>query len=642
MATSLNQRPSPESDSGSGQTSGGINRVRVRKKSARGLPQSYFIVLLQNERWFRWGLASTSILFFLAVFVAFSRWTTSPQGVVPVIKVRFLNLIYSWSFEHSARQAVAAGRLDLAVRGWEESIARNPANLRALRGLIRTVNDLPQVNQPTVNLTIRVANQLLAMNFTNANDLELVADFYGKYDVTDYAVWRLNGTNVPTTPAISLALVKSLYELGMVSRLQEVWKSRGSSLEQNPEAQLYRLATTAAWGGETERVQAREGLNDAVKAYPAGSPLNLTALRLCLRTAYIRVNRLELEKRLEQLADLHADRLNDHLYHFLLLNATGFQDEALRLAKENIQVPKTIEEAELQIEVWSRLNMGTEAARFCREQMVNFGYPPRLCVSLIPLLFYSGAWDEFRPLAVSIRRDSQASAIFGDYSYFLEGLAELGLGNRKGASEFFDKFASKPGSDSRLIMSAASLLNRNGFGFVAAKLLRSTEPTQGDAQAYWREVQAAAYISRDHNLLFSARERLYRKNPKDPVVANNYAAVLLMLREQTAEAVRITLEVRNALPDSFSALVNHAVALCQLGRAAEADQMLKGLDPRDYKADDRNSLIFARVQCHVALGRIDDARNLAQQVDRSFLFPPQISWLNSVLSPSAGSESPKN
>ena len=207
----------------------------------------------------------------------------------------------------------------------------------------------------------------------------------------------------------------------------------------------------------------------------------------------------------------------------------------------------------------------------------------------------------------------------------------MGIGNRKGAEGLFDRYAKDPPQDPNLILSSAGLLSRNGFGFQAAKLLKTIEPVRGETAEFWRQMQAAAFTSHDANLLYSACERLYHMSPSEPIVANNYAASLLILREQPAEAVRITLEVKSALPDSLSATVNHAVALCQLGRPNEGLSLIKDADPNQYSAEDRSTLIFALFQCHVGLGNAGEARRLAKQWDRSFLFPPQIDWLNKTL-----------
>jgi len=632
MASSFSNRDPRRTVSEDPQPPGDSRRVRVRRKVSRSSSSpNYFLMFWRREKWFRWALAVCLLLGGGTVALAFSQWKTSPSGITPEIRVRMLRIVTSWNFERSAGQAIRAGRNDIAVRAWKDAIANNPGNLRAIRGFLNSVNELPQVNQQTVALSIYEANQLLAMTRTNAADLDLVARFYGKYDVYDLALWHLNSTNVPVTPAISLALVKALYETAQVNRLMEVWKVRGDSLANNPEAQLYRVATLAVWGNEAEQKENQDKLRTTYATLPSDSPLRLTALRLLLRTAFLRIDRMEYVRRLSELTDLHKDDLSDHLRHILILESTGLRSEALRLAKENIAVPTTIADAELQIMVWGRLGMASEAATFSQSQMPRLGYPSRLCVSLIPMLFNSRSWDEFRPLAVGIRQASGLSSIYGGYSYFLEGLAELGLSNRRGAEDLFDRYARDPSQDANLVLSAAALISRNGFGYSASKLLKSIEPTRGASADFWKEMQAAAFSAKDANLLFSACERLYRLKPEDPVAANNYAASLLILREQAPEAVRITLEVMNALPNAFSPVINHAVALCQVGRPADAGPLIKDADPDQYNPDDRVSLLFAKFQYLAGVGKYDDARSIERRLDRTLLFPPQIEWLNKTL-----------
>ena len=303
--SSPNPRRQPQ---GASRGSSGSGRVRLRRKVGRGgYPTNYFLMFWRREKHFRWALLGSVVFGTLFVSLALSHWTTSPSGVNPVIRVRLVRIVESWWLEHSARQAIEAGRNDLAIRAWEEAIGHNPGNVQAIRGLLRTVQDIPQVNRHTLSTAIGEGGRLLKLTATNSADLDLVANFYGKFDVYDMALWHLEGSSVPVTPATTLGLVKALYETGQAARLHQVWKDRGDILASHPEADLYRMASFAAWGNERERSENRDKLKAAVSTFPPDSPLHLTALRLVLRTAYFRLDRIEYERTLGQLTDLHLD-----------------------------------------------------------------------------------------------------------------------------------------------------------------------------------------------------------------------------------------------------------------------------------------------------------------------------------------------
>ena len=74
-------------------------------------------------------------------FLPLRIFRTTPQGVVPVVKVNLLELIQSRSFAWNARKAEAKGDIDAAMICWGRAIASNPGSIAIARGYVHSYMD---------------------------------------------------------------------------------------------------------------------------------------------------------------------------------------------------------------------------------------------------------------------------------------------------------------------------------------------------------------------------------------------------------------------------------------------------------------------------------------------------------------------
>jgi hypothetical protein len=96
----------------------------------------------------------------------------------------------------------------------------------------------------------------------------------------------------------------------------------------------------------------------------------------------------------------------------------------------------------------------------------------------------------------------------------------------------------------------------------------------GDA-SYWLTLFAAADALKDCDLMLHAARQAHAILPTNPSVVNNYAAALLILRQNPDEAVRLTLQLFTQNPASLATKINHSAALLLNERASEAEVILK-------------------------------------------------------------------
>lgn len=598
-------------------------RVRVRgKRVPRAVQTNYLLHVLFYDAKYRWALIVSGLVFTVLVLVLPKIWITSPRDYLPVIKVSGLDLLQSWSLRRAATKADASARPADAIQIWVGAVANDGANPNSVRGLLRSLARQPLPDRAWLPLGMQQAGNLLRLTHTNVTDLELAAQFYARYDQHDWIINRLGGTDTPVSPKSTAILLRALFLSGQMQRFGDLWKQREATLTGDLEAALFHAAWQAGWGPAGESASGRDHLEAALKD-PARRPL---ALSLLLQVHYKALDLPAFERRLADLADLHADTLRDQVRHWLLLELSGRRSEAVVLARSQSPIPQTPTEVEQLLTAWTRLGLFEEGAQFVRKKLADFGPAPALWVRAGQLLIEGKLWDELRQNANELRQIERLKPVLGKYGNFLEGVAMNGLGRRAEAETAFSEFCTELPKDPAVTFQTAVTLNRLGYPIAAAVVLKKLEAIAGNDLVFWKQVQLTAYEGRQAELLLAACEKVHQLQPEDSS-ASNFAAALLMMRERSAEALQLTLQVVQHAPQSRIARVNHALALVQNGRLAEAEQLLQSVSTDELTESARTVLAYVWFQCHRAAGRIAAARVAAAQIDVRHLFPPQVKWL---------------
>jgi hypothetical protein len=606
------------------------HRSRRTNWLSRQARTNYFIHLLVNDGRLRWSLLGVFLL--AALYVGFFAriWIIAPAEVPQELRLRTTDLVQVWSLKRTGRQAAATDRNADAVHAFQGAVSINRYDLEANREMIREVTRATQFQPSWVLMSAFQLETVLAISHTNAADLQLAAMFYTRYELYDWATTKFRDESMVKTPEAALLVLKLFFNAENWKGLQIFWERQNAVLKSLPEAQLI-YWTGLAMSGEAEaNRKALDSLREA--AFNPANPDRPAALHLLLR---VEAQRLELgrtRKAFAALEDLHADRLEDHLYLAQALDGGGLGDEARKMVRDVTRRPESVMAAELQLKVWGQIGLEEQVIEFVHKRLPEFNFHHRLLLASTPLIVKTRKWDELRSLAVLLRQYPRIGEILGAYGDYLDGLAELGVGNSTKADQLFQRLIKRPVRFVPGLLQVATDLVNAGFGVTAAKMLDAANADFGELTQAWMQVEAAAVAGHELSLLIKAAERMHQLRPNDPTVQNNYAAVLLMTRHRADEAIRITHRLITDFPNLLGPRINHAVALIQLGRVEEAEKLIEPLDFNSLPGKERTACYFAWTLCQAMLGKTDHARLGNQRIDRGQLFPEQILWLEEVLS----------
>ncbi len=601
-------------------------RVRTRKRKApRAVQTNYLLHLLFYETKFRWAVLACLFIFIVMCVMLPKVYTTSPPHYDHTVKVSGLDMLQAASLRRSAQAAEAGGRLDDSLPIWLAALANNEASVESVRGFVGALTRQPIPDRAWLAHGRWQSLSLLRLTRTNAADLDLAVRFHAMYDQHEWIVAMLEKSDAPVDPSTTTAYLEALFLSGRMEKFAQAWNQRGGTVAGQSKAALYHAAWQAGWGPAGEATGGRARLESAL-ADPASRSL---ALGLLVRVHHKTLDLVSFEKRLAELADIHRDTIKDHMLHWQLLEVMGRKADAAALARSYTVRPRTPGEAEQLLAVFNRLGLYNEGLQFLGQQMDDFKQHPVIWVRMGELLAAGKLWDRIRSMALEVRQDERLKEVLGNYGWFLMGVAEHGLGHPQTAKEAFDQFVALPPPNPVVSFQSAVTLNRLGYPEAAAVLLKRLESVAGTDLAFWKQVQLAAFESRQAELLLAACEKVHALAP-DTVSMSNLAAALLMMRERPSEAVQLTLDVIGRAPNSRIAQVNHALALVQNGRTADSERTLRSVSSTGMSDGDRTMLAFSWFQCHLQSGRTNEAVAAAEKVDLRHLFPPQVQWFETA------------
>jgi predicted Zn-dependent protease len=305
----------------------------------------------------------------------------------------------------------------------------------------------------------------------------------------------------------------------------------------------------------------------------------------------------------------------------------GRKDEAAELARSFPRPPATANEVRRLAETQIVLGMRDEARRFLQDNVQQSGNSPDLWMLQANLLGEDKKWEELREFALQLRQQPSVRDTLANYSFYLEGRAELGLERPAVAEAAFEKASRRPFEDTALGFTTAGSLLKLGYPAAARDILLPLETGLSKNPDYWQTLFAAAYALKQPDLMGTAAAKAYELQPDNIVTANNYAAALLVNRARAEEAVRLTLQLVARFPNSTSPKINHALALILNRRTAEAEEILTKIDPAKLGPLEATSLFLGLFEVYSSGKRYEQAREAASRIDIKYLFPNQIKWL---------------
>ena len=628
-------RPTPDSEDGDSLAVGSrrddSSARRSRERRRRKVPpaavkRNYLLHILFYDRAFRW-FAVVGILLFGAMGVMWPKiWVTSPPGVFPIIKVNGIDLLKARSLKQTAVAATAAGKTEDAIQAWHAARDNNEADLEVNRGLLATLAGQPKPELGWLRLMGVTSDWLLRLSGTNQADLELASRANAAYGQWDWIIYRLGNTNSPRTGVTTPILLAALFEKGLVQRFAGEWSAH-KDRAQDERTRLYVAAWTAGWGPAAEYTSSVDELEAATKV----AALQDLAYRMLLRADYQCIDLTAYERHFNRLREIGGDKVRHHVRFWNLLRMSGQRQRAVELAQGFGDIPTSVDEAEMYLSAIAALKQGRILQDFAKERLPKFSAAPPVWVRTAEAMIQVGEWDDLRGLAVEMRQVDRLTMDLGNLSWFFEAVGEHHMGRRPRAEDGFERYLQKTPDDAQLAFGTAVMMGQLGYPEYATRLLRTLETKAGNSSEFWRQMQQASYESRDVDSLIEASRRLYLLQASDPVVANNYAASLLLRGDRGPEAVKVTFEVLDRMPNSVSARVNRALALLQVGRVDEAGPILTSLAGTKLEPSVAAVMEFTRFQFHEAKGQKAEAIAAAERVEQRFLFPLQAEQLNASL-----------
>jgi hypothetical protein len=103
--------------------------------------------------------------------------------------------------------------------------------------------------------------------------------------------------------------------------------------------------------------------------------------------------------------------------------------------------------------------------------------------------------------------------------------------------------------------------------------------------------------------------------------------LMLLQRERPSEALTLSMRLTSGGRASAGAAINHAAALLQNSRVAEAGEVLSRLDPARLSPMERAAWELAKVEFLGLSERHAEALELGRKIDVGQLMPPDEAWL---------------
>lgn len=602
--------------------------LRMRtKRVPRAVRRNYFLYLLFYEGFFRWAVAAGLVCVLIVVALVPRIWITSPEGYIPVRKVRGLDIIQGASFRRAAVKEAEAGRLEESIQKWRAALASDPANVEAIKGFLKALSVQPVPDHELLPQGGYEASELMRLAGTNDMTVTAAAEVYLRYNLYDWLLERLDTPTSPKNLSATRCLIAALFFNDRFDRLGAVFTERASLVEQDLESKLYQQAYLAVKGSMAESKAARAELETAAK----DSKRQVSALRILLFLDQKELRIDEFEKHLQALEALKEARFHDRFVHLLLLKSLGRSKDGEELARTALGAPDSPNEAVQLLQVWSEFQMYPEAAKFAREQLTRFRYTPTIWIQLGQILVNGKAWDELRAMGIQLRGIELVRPILGNYGWYLEGVGLRGLRRDEAAEDAFQRFVAQPTVSEIANFNSATTMARLGYSSLGLNLLQSMASSTNAGILFWKQYLLTAYEARNAKELLVAAKKLHESDPSDKEGMNDYAAALLTLRQNPQEALRLTFDLLQRNPESINYQINHAQSLVLNRRTEEAASTLRSIPRAALVSAQLIQYDLTQIEVYLQSGKVTEAQRLAKNLDRTFLFPEQLEWLKTAV-----------
>ncbi len=554
-------------------------------------------------------------------------WNPAPAHFSRIVRVSLLDLAQSWNLKRTARNSVAEGQWDEALVGWRSAMANNLADIETHRGTLETLRDAPLLRSSNLNLALFSGELLIELSGTNRADTVLVADVLIRHRLVDVGMAVLRAWEKEFTPAEEAVWLRGLLTAGQVAAFDARWKASAPAHEGDARMRLYRAAVDAS-GPPSQAVDALDRLRAALTD-PA---LRLDAARLLCWASLRRDDLTEYERGLAVLREMRSAMVQDEVGSWVLLARHDRLEDARRAAREYRDVPPPTPMEAVQLSrAWSDLGLGDLAVDMFRAHGERYGVAFEAWATYFDLLVERGQWDDLRRVASTLRGNSSGKDDIQAMTWYAEAIADLSENRRTAAQAYLKRLEDAAIANPSVVLRVASGLIRAGEFATSAKLLERVESGMGSQPDYWIQVLINAQGRRDMTAMERATDRLLALQPGNLVGLNVKLGLMLLKRENPSEALTLSVRLTSGGKASTGAAINHAAALLQNSRFAEAGEVLSRISPSRLTPMERAAWELAQVEFLGASGRPGEALELGRKIDVSQLMPPDEAWLKKFI-----------
>jgi len=550
-------------------------------------------------------------------------WTVSPDGFEPEVTISMLDWVQCRALQRTARRQMTQGELDEAAYSWQAATANNPADLAALRGGLNCLFLLDRPNPKYIRAAASQSFWLLRLARTNRADLELAVSVFDRFGMHHTLMSVLNSVDGDLSDLLLVKQMKALLHTGRGSEFARLRREHRGLLDQDPSGSLYDAAFVAGWESEPGMESGLDLLEHAVE----DPGRQLLARRLLLLVWAMRNDLESYYQGLRELQDQYDDTFKDHLVYWKLLLRSGMRESARRHVKDYARPPAGSSEVIHLAELYQLLGELDRAIDLVRNYSFLHDYDPAIWVTWANLLYQAKRWAELFELALKIRLHNQVGPFLLGYSHYLEGLGFEFTGRHTSANRSFWEASEFHHKDPAMVLEMAKEMVALGKAGPAMSILLPWKEKLGDLDRYWHLLFAAAYGLKDTPTVVEAATRAFQLNPMSEINQNNYAAVLILTREQPEVALKLTLGLNLRFPHSPVTRLNHVLALLLSYRVADAEELLDEIRTEQLTPIEVNMYHYGWFQVHIQRQEYRDAVQSESNIDPQFLFPEQLAWM---------------
>ena len=561
-------------------------------------------------------------------------WVTSPPDFSPKIKVSAIDLAQAAILRHRARKLESEGKFEEAHYLWQSAVANNQGDASLVAAALTNFIRIQNPPQQMINAAIDQGFWLLRLTRTNDLARAVAGAVFVRCRVPEFTYGLLQSLRPPLPPAQETAMLKALFLTGRIGEYRDRRDKFRQVLPPDRELDICDAAYMVEWGPADKAAEARKLLAKAIE----DRNLQEFACRVQMVVAAKVQDPVRYEYALERLRQIQADTAADNIGYWKVLEAAGRLADARRLAESYPNPPTTPAEVIQFSSALISLGATDQAEKLFARYAPAFANTDNVDVAAIwvryaELLVQSRKWDALQTLAVQLRTLSPIRTMLTGYSYFLEGRAALSRGRTEEAAANFKKCVEEPFYVPAAGMHAASDLLLLGHADFADRIIGQLEQFFANDVRYWQLVFDISYaLKQDETRLLRAATRARELDPNKLIYNVNYAAALLICRQNPAEAAKITLSFFQSYPDSIIAVVNHCFALALNKRFDEAADILKKVNLAALGRFESTICHLCWLEIHFGRGELDSARADLKHIDTKLLFPCQVKWIESVRS----------